>query len=681
MEKTTTHEEFGGQPESFAAECETCLQSALSGLKLTLPEGQEIACAGSCPVVAALVKELVRLRTQAAQLKQMYFGRSSEKANTLPGGPKTAGSALNGEDGSCPPLSSETPVESGQASGGKAEDRSRASCEHERGDADTAEEPKKAEGTGKKRGARQGHKGHGRRIPNNLAEEHIVIRVPDELRVCPRTGEEGEPLPPSFWEVSSQIDIRITAVRQVFHREKLKFDCEGCPAEVRSQCVIASSARRVCTSSPSFPVTDDEETGVSASKSAEINDGGTCPDPGTELVESISGGGAALAKQSAVDAMAGTIRQAGPRTMFVSAPQPPQAVDKSKLSMGSFAILIFFKYFLALPLTRISTLLAAACRFELNPSTMICTFKHHKDLLEALYQRMAEEVRKFSHINVDETRWMSFFHRKGKTTYMDWMWVMASEKVVLYVLDRSRSSTVLFKWLGDAVQGVVSADRAHAYKKYAREVAGVLLSFCWAHFRRDFVRAAVGNALLRPWARRWIGRIFKIYRLNRERLKVLGDPIAFPIAQARLEEAIKHLFNQIKEELEAPNLYAAQREVLESAIRHWAGLTVFVSDPLVPLDNNRAERLLRVIALARKNFYGTYADWSGRFTAYCLTIIQTAIMHGLEPMAYIKYYLEACAKAGGVPTNLEPLLPWNIPPELRERYGMSLQKEETPCCA
>jgi hypothetical protein len=68
-------------------------------------------------------------------------------------------------------------------------------------------------------------------------------------------------------------------------------------------------------------------------------------------------------------------------------------------------------------------------------------------------------------------------------------------------------------------------------------------------------------------------------------------------------------------------------------------------------------------------------------TAYCLTIIQTAIMHGLEPMAYIKYYLEACAKAGGVPTNLEPLLPWNIPPELRERYGMSLQKEETPCCA
>lgn len=657
------------------------MQSVLSGLRLTIPEAQEIACAGSCPVVMALAKELVRARAQVAQLKQMHFGQSSEKVNRLPASPKSPGAVLKVDDASCPAPSSETPVESGQVSAEKAEDRGQASTEHEhkQGDADTDEEPKKAEAPGNKRGAKHGHKGYGRRIPNNLPEEHIVIRVPDELRVCPRTGEEGKPLPPIFWEVSSQIDIRLMAVRQVFHREKLKFDCEDCPAEVRAQCVIASSARRVCASSPTSPVTDDGEIDVSAPESADtINDGGTCPVPGTGPVESISSGGAALPNQSAADAMAGAMRQAGPKVMFVTASQPPQAVNKSKLSMGSFALLVFLKYFLALPLTRISTLLANGCRFELNPSTMTCTFKHHKDLLKALYQRMAGEVRKFSHINIDETRWMSFFHRIGKATYMDWMWVMTSENVVLYVLDRSRSSKVLFKCLGDAVQGVVSADRAHAYKKYAKEVAGVLLSFCWAHFRRDFVKAAVGNALLRPWARRWIGRILKIYQLNRERLKVLGDPVAFPMAQAKLEAAVEHFFELMKEELEDPNLYAAQREILESAIRHWAGLTVFVKDPLVPLDNNRAERLLRVVALARKNFYGTYADWSGEFTAYCLTIIQTAIMHGLEPMAYIKYYLETCAKAGGVPKDLEPLLPWNIPAEIRHQYGMS-QKEEDQC--
>jgi len=36
------------------------------------------------------------------------------------------------------------------------------------------------------------------------------------------------------------------------------------------------------------------------------------------------------------------------------------------------------------------------------------------------------------------------------------------------------------------------------------------------------------------------------------------------------------------------NLSSAQREVLESAVIHWVGLTVFVHDPAVPMDNNRA---------------------------------------------------------------------------------------------
>jgi len=103
------------------------------------------------------------------------------------------------EDASCPAPSSETPVESGQASAEKAGHRGQAAYEHEhkQEDADTAEEPERAEAPRNKRGAKHGHKGHGRRIPNNLPEEHIVIRVPDELRVCPGTGEEGESLPPS----------------------------------------------------------------------------------------------------------------------------------------------------------------------------------------------------------------------------------------------------------------------------------------------------------------------------------------------------------------------------------------------------------------------------------------------------------------------------------------------------
>jgi len=39
------------------------------------------------------------------------------------------------------------------------------------------------------------------------------------------------------------------------------------------------------------------------------------------------------------------------------------------------------------------------------------------------------------------------------------------------------------------------------------------------------------------------------------------------------------------------------------------------------MDNNRAERALRRIALGRKNYYGTFAEWSGQFAAICLSVL------------------------------------------------------------
>jgi len=673
MEKTMAEEKLSGQQEPCIARCAADWQSVLPGLKLTPVDGQEIDCAKSCPVVMALIKKVIRSEAQLAQLKQMHFGQSSEKGATVLGGANETGTASDKEDTSSPA----TPSESDQAAGGKAEDQPQGQNSRERGDKqdddNTSETAEETEPRKNGRGAKPGHKGHGRRIPKNLVEEEFFIRVSDEQRFCPITGEEGKSLPLSFWEKSTQIDIRLIAVRQVFYREKLKFDCcDGCPGEMRAQCPVALAGRAYAASS------SDEDVSVPTTpETAKTVDNDTCPVPDAEPLQTINDSETAPG-QATADTTTGMMHQAGPKTIFVTAPQPPQAVDKSKLTTGTLAFLMYLKYFLALPLTRISTLLATACGLRVGPSSMTCTFEHHKDLLKALYDKMAEEVRKFDHINIDETRWMSFFHRVGKANYMDWMWVMASEKVVMYVLDTSRSSKVLFKWLGDTVAGVITADRAHAYKKFAKNVAGALLSFCWAHFRRDFVKAAVGNAHLRDWAKRWIGRIHRIYRLNRERIKVLGDSKAFPKAQAKLEAAVKEFLDQIKAELSDPNLYAAQREVLESAVRHWDGLTIFVTDPLVPLDNNRAERLLRIVALGRKNYYGTYAEWSGLFTAYSLTIIQTNIMHGLEPMAYIQYYLDVCAKAGGVPKDLEAHLPWNIPPHIRQQYGMS-QKEEKQC--
>ena len=99
-------------------------------------------------------------------------------------------------------------------------------------------------------------------------------------------------------------------------------------------------------------------------------------------------------------------------------------------------------------------------------------------------------------------------------------------------------------------------------------------------------------------------------------------------------------------------------------------LTVFVKQPHIPLDNNRAERLLRLAALGRKNYYGCHAEWSAEFTAVCLSILQTAAMHGLNVEAYLRYILDELAVHQGKHPDLDLLLPWHIPESKLQTYNM-----------
>src|SRR4051794_36347507 len=94
------------------------------------------------------------------------------------------------------------------------------------------------------------------------------------------------------------------------------------------------------------------------------------------------------------------------------------------------------------------------------------------------------------------------------------------------------------------------------------------------------------------------------------------------------------------------------RKVLTSLQEHWSGLTLFVEDVRVPMDNNLSERRLRGPALGRKNYYGSGALWSGQLAATLFSILATLELWGLNPRLWLHWYLQSCAEAGGkVPRN------------------------------
>jgi transposase len=130
------------------------------------------------------------------------------------------------------------------------------------------------------------------------------------------------------------------------------------------------------------------------------------------------------------------------------------------------------------------------------------------------------------------------------------------------------------------------------------------------------------------------------------------------------------LEQQVAMELADRSLREPCRKVLTSLQEHWAGLTPFVDDPRIPMDNNISERRLRGPALGRKNYYGSGAVWSGHLAAALFSILATLKLWQLNPRRWLLWFLQSCAEAGGkAPQDIQSFLPWNLSPEKRSELS------------
>jgi transposase len=206
----------------------------------------------------------------------------------------------------------------------------------------------------------------------------------------------------------------------------------------------------------------------------------------------------------------------------------------------------------------------------------------------------------------------------------------------------------------------------------------IVLAFCWAHVRRDFLTLARSWPEQEGWAWDWVAQIGRLYHLNDERLKLRHDAAAFAVADGALRAAVTRFGDRGQSELGEANLHPARRKVLESLGDHWTGLTVFVEHPEVPMDNNTAERSGRGPVVGRKNYYGSGAVWSGELAATLFSLFQTLCLWGLNPRLWLTTYLQACAEAGGrAPAQVDRFLPWNLSAEQRRAWG-SQEEIEAP---
>jgi transposase len=374
---------------------------------------------------------------------------------------------------------------------------------------------------------------------------------------------------------------------------------------------------------------------------------------------------------------------------LVTAPPAPRRIPKSPFGVSVWTEILLDKYLYGRPTARLCQALQPH-GVPLSPGPVTDGLRKIAPLFEPLVQALRERQMGEKLFHGDETRWDVFEAIEGKVGHRWDLWVTRSPSVVFYHIAPSRGAAVpkthFAKLRKDLVAVVLVCDRYSAYKSLAKEHDDMILAYCWAHVRRDFLNAARSWPDLAPWMWQWIEDSRTLYRLNTARLAVWDAPVSLdeqaPAFVARQHDLTTHL-GEMQDRCEMYRreryLHEAKRPILESLHHHWEGLTVFVGRPEVAMDNNAAERALRTPVVGRKNYYGSGSIWSAHLAAMMFSVLQTILVWGLNLRHWLSAFFDACAAHGGkTPPDLSAFLPWQMTDERKHQLVQPLPVPRPP---
>jgi transposase len=357
--------------------------------------------------------------------------------------------------------------------------------------------------------------------------------------------------------------------------------------------------------------------------------------------------------------------------VIVKALPPPKLYPRTTVGNSLWVYLLVWKYIFGVPTHRVLQELSLQ-GLHLSAGTVTGGMKVIDTLLLALYEQIADHCRGADFWNADESSWRVFEEDNGvRNGQQWWFWLFASMDAIVYLLDQSRSKEVPKDFFAGSA-GVLLTDRLKSYWALNEAIKN---AWCWVHQRRDILKLFQGIPSLKEWSQEWLAEIGTLFALNHKRVALWQSNQSsgqlWEDAQAAVRQQIKKLEGRWQLQLQEPDLHKEQKKVLNSFMTHWIGLTLFLTDPRIPLDNNRAERLLRGLVINRKNSYGSGKEWSGNLAAKLFTVFQTWLVNGLNPEALLLDYFNECSKTPGrPPPDVKEFLPWLMAEERKQKFTL-----------
>lgn len=157
---------------------------------------------------------------------------------------------------------------------------------------------------------------------------------------------------------------------------------------------------------------------------------------------------------------------------------------------------------------------------------------------------------------------------------------------------------------------------------------------CWAHVRRYFLDAESTDPVLSKEA---VEQIRALYALDR---KAKEEGLSVDQVRCVREEHAPTILKSFKEWMDVRLTQVLPQSPMAKAIRYalgrWEALGRFVHDGRLELDNNRAERALRAVAVGRKNWMHIGNERGGRTASVFYSLVTTCKQRGIDPRTYLR---------------------------------------------
>ncbi len=328
----------------------------------------------------------------------------------------------------------------------------------------------------------------------------------------------------------------------------------------------------------------------------------------------------------------------------VTAPGPDRVIEKGILAPGFLASVAVERFGNHMPYHRLEKKYASE-GLDLSRSVLERSMARCAEILAPIREQLLVEVLCAPSIFTDDTP-VTIARPRGQVgSKQGRVWIYADrEGRHVYDFTDSRKRDGPMRILG-GYRGFIQADAYPGYDALflpdgATEVA------CWAHARRKFVEAEKSDPELAAAA---IERIKALYALETQCTSAgLDDAQRLAVrrehARPLLDELFAWMAAREAEVLPKSPMATALRYSLslETALRRYA------TDGRLEIDNNRAERALRPVAVGRKNWMFFQSEGGGETATVLLSLVMTAKAIGLDPKVYLRDVLLRVARESDV---------------------------------